>query len=115
MLARVTPVHLIEILHFTPFYSVLSHVTLYIQHSKIALYNFIPSLSWSTSSPLSFYYTLPTLPYPTVFAHSFNIQVQTTLCLPFVRSFLCLPNLGDLSTRQKTFYPSVSHYSILNH
>ena len=44
-----------------PFYSVLSLITLYILHSKIASYNSIPSLLWSTSPPISFYYNLPTL------------------------------------------------------
>ena len=44
-------------------YSALSHVTLHIQHSNITSYNFIPSLSWSTSPLMSFYYNLSTLLY----------------------------------------------------
>ena len=55
---------------------------------------------------MSFYYNYPTLLYPTVFVHTFNVSKP-----PFVFSFLCLPTPGHLSIGQKTFYPSMSHYT----
>ena len=47
-----------------------------------------------------------TLLYPTVFVHSFNMSKP-----PFLCSFLCLPNPGNLLTPQNIFYLSVSHYT----
>ena len=71
MLTLVMQVYLIANLHFT-----LSGVTLYIQHSNIILYNFIPHPSWSTSPPVlllqSPYISLPNCLCP------FFQHIQTT-------------------------------------
>ena len=80
----------------------LNHITLYIQYSKIASYNFIPSLSWS------YYYNVPILLYLAIFVHSFNMSKP--LVYPFYTvSYAYQPQA--ISTHQKTFYPSVSYYT----
>ena len=62
-------------------FTLLSEAMLCIQYSKIASYSFIPSLLWSTSPPMSFYYNLHTLLYSTVFIHSFNMYKPPFLML----------------------------------
>ena len=96
VIAWVRWVYLIAKYYFT----ILSHAMLYIQHSKIALYKFIPSFSWSPPCLLKSPYTLPNSLCP------FFQHVQTTSVYPWVCSFFC-----DLSTCQRTFYPPVSHYT----
>ena len=51
-------------------------------------------------------YNLPAFLCPTVCPF-----LRLPLSITFVCTFLCLPTHCDLSTRLKTFYPSLSHYT----
>ena len=90
-----------------PFYP-MSHDTMYIQHFMITSCNFIPILS-----VYLYPYVLIQSPYTSLpnYLCPFFEYAQTTFVYPFVYSFLCLSTPGDLSTSQKTFYPSVTHYT----
>ena len=83
MLAWVTLVYFIANWHF-----VLCQVTMYSYHSKQLHSNSFMVYLW----PMSFYYNLPKLLYPTVFVHSLNMSKPTP---------------GDLIRR----LPSLSHYT----
>ena len=104
LIASVRQVYLIANFHFT----FLCHITLYIQHSKNFSHNFILSLLWSTSLPMSFYYNVPTL-YRTVFVHSFNMSKPPLSTSLYAVSYACVRILSLLQCH--ITYPLYHHFS----
>ena len=114
-------------LHFT----LCCAMSLYIQHSKITPYNFIPSLLWSTSLPKSFYYNLLRFLCPTVIVHcpvysvlnqvTLYIQHKITLCnfhfvlllqSPYTQLYLSMVDDRQISFQLlETIFPTTGNNS----
>ena len=99
-----------------PFYCVLCHAMLHIQHSKIASYNFIPNLSWSTSPHVSYYYLLTR--YSTVNAEEFYPSVShytstmsSSLIVKTVFSFLSQGNKLTITLTQSESHTHTHNYT----
>ena len=83
---------------------------LYIHHSEIASYNFIPRLSSFASPPIAFYYNLTALLYPSVIVHSFHMTKPPKSTHLYAVSS-CLPTPSHFLSHQKSFFPSMSPYT----